>query len=275
MGAIVSQITSLTIIYSVDYSGAYQSKHQSSASLTFVRGIHRGPVNSPHKWPVTRKMSPFDDVIMRYWHFEQYTITHTAVNRVAQTLSNIGKKIKPTKPLQWRHNERDGVSNHQPHQCILNGLFRHRSTKTSKLLVTGLCEGKSPVTDEFPAQRASSAENISFWWRHYDVCVLYFHILQLIRQCMEGPRTRYVLYAEHQLINVSMHISVIHVCTGVYWNSSRVTLCQELFENDVIDLYTSCYTNNWVASESFVTSFNLKCVWNYLTFILPRTDQAR
>ena len=64
VGAIASQITSLTIVYSTDYSGAYQSKHQSSASLAFVRGIHRGPVNSPHKWPVTRKMFPFDDVIM-------------------------------------------------------------------------------------------------------------------------------------------------------------------------------------------------------------------
>ena len=64
MGAIAFQITSLTIVYSTVYSGADQSKHQSSASLAFVWGIHRGPVNSPHKWPVTRKMFPFDDVIM-------------------------------------------------------------------------------------------------------------------------------------------------------------------------------------------------------------------
>ena len=64
MGTIASQITSLTIVYSTVYSGADQSKHQSSASLAFVWGIHRGPVNSPHKWPVTRKMFPFDDVIM-------------------------------------------------------------------------------------------------------------------------------------------------------------------------------------------------------------------
>ena len=65
MGATASQITSLTIVYSTVYSDADQRKHQSSASLTFVRGIHQGPVNSPHKWPVTRKMFPFDDVIMR------------------------------------------------------------------------------------------------------------------------------------------------------------------------------------------------------------------
>ena len=66
MGAIASQITSLMIVYSTVYSDADQRKHQSLASLAFVRGIHRGPVNSPHKWPVTRKMFPFDDVIMQY-----------------------------------------------------------------------------------------------------------------------------------------------------------------------------------------------------------------
>ena len=67
MSTIASQITSLTIVYSTIYSGANQSKHQSSASLAFVWGIHREPVNPPHKWPVTRKMFPFDDVIMIYW----------------------------------------------------------------------------------------------------------------------------------------------------------------------------------------------------------------
>ena len=64
MDAIASQITSLTIVYSTVYSGADQRKHRSSASLAFVRGIHRWPVNSPRKWPVTLKMFPFDDVIM-------------------------------------------------------------------------------------------------------------------------------------------------------------------------------------------------------------------
>ena len=66
MGTISSQITSPTIVYSTVYSDADQRKHQSFASLAFVREIHRGPVNSPHKGPVTRKMFPFDDVIM-YW----------------------------------------------------------------------------------------------------------------------------------------------------------------------------------------------------------------
>ena len=64
IGVMASQITSLTIVYSTVYSGAYQSKHQSYTLLAFVRGIHRRPVNSPHKGPVRWKMFPFDDVIM-------------------------------------------------------------------------------------------------------------------------------------------------------------------------------------------------------------------
>ena len=64
--------------------------------------------------------------------------------------------------LQWRHNGRDGVSNHQPHDCLLNRLSRCRSEKTSKLHVTGLCAGNSPVTGEFSAQKASNAEMFPF-----------------------------------------------------------------------------------------------------------------
>ena len=69
--------------------------------------------------------------------------------------------------LQWRHNERDGVSNYQPHHCLLNRLFGRRWNKTSKLRVTGLCAGNSPVTGEFPAQMASNAEKVFIWWRHH------------------------------------------------------------------------------------------------------------
>ena len=90
-------------------------------------------------------------------------------------LAGMCQQIGPSKPpsefmsmpLQWRHNYRDGVSNHQPHDCLLNRLFRRRSKKTSKLRVNGLCEGNSPVNGEFPAQSASNAKNVSIWWRHH------------------------------------------------------------------------------------------------------------
>ena len=74
MSAMASQITSLAILYSTVYSGADQRNHQSSASLAFVRGIHRLPVNS-HKWPVTRKRFPFDDVIL--YNLKQHLIIAT------------------------------------------------------------------------------------------------------------------------------------------------------------------------------------------------------
>ena len=101
----------------------------------------------------------------------------------------------PLKSLQWRHNGRDGVSNHQPHDCLLNHLFRRKSKNTSKLRVTGLCEGNSPVTGEFPAQMASNAENVSIRWRHHDDMYCYVHrvcvcrwtrIIFLVRICITG-----------------------------------------------------------------------------------------
>ena len=70
-------------------------------------------------------------------------------------------------PLQWHHNGHNSISNHQPHDCLLDRLFRHRSKKTSKLRVTGLCAGNSPGTCEFPAQMASNTENVSIWWCHH------------------------------------------------------------------------------------------------------------
>ena len=75
MGAMVSQITSLAIVYSTVYSDADQRKHQSSESLAFGWGIHRWPVNSAHKWPVTQKIFPFDDVIM-ILHFGLSILLH-------------------------------------------------------------------------------------------------------------------------------------------------------------------------------------------------------
>ena len=74
---LASQITSLTIVYSTVYLGVDKRKHQSSASLVFVREIHRGPVNSPHKGPVTRKMFPFDHGV---WEPYRYGYSHPFVH---------------------------------------------------------------------------------------------------------------------------------------------------------------------------------------------------
>ena len=75
--------------------------------------------------------------------------------------------------LQWRHNGRHCISNHQHHDCLLKRLFRRRSNKTSKLRVTGLRAGNSPVTGEFPVQMTNNAENVSIWWRQYGICFIW------------------------------------------------------------------------------------------------------
>ena len=85
--------------------------------------------------------------------------------------------------LRWRHDGRDGIPNHQCHHCLLNCLFRHRSKKTSKLSITGLCEGNSPVTGEFPAQMARNMENVSIWWRHHVIFILRFCSSRFAKQC--------------------------------------------------------------------------------------------
>ena len=112
MDATASQITSLAIVYSIIYSDADQRKHQSSASLAFVQGIHREPVNSPHKWPVTRKMFPFDDVIMKTnGKYGIYTMTQTRdcghalklMNETMQRMIRLTNKAKQVLTIGISH----------------------------------------------------------------------------------------------------------------------------------------------------------------------------
>ena len=105
------------------------------------------------------------------WSFEHFYFRGDT-DVPSQTMTNISLwwlLRGPLLSLQWLHNGRDDVWNHQPHDCLLNSLFRRRSKKTSKLRVTGLCEGNSPMTGAFPPQMASNAENVSIWWRHHVV----------------------------------------------------------------------------------------------------------
>ena len=92
-----------------------------------------------------------------------FNILHLSHSECLNTMPMylISKGTKANLSLHWRHNGRDSVSNHQPHDCLLNRLFRRRSKKTSKLRVTGLCERNSPLTGDIPAQKASNAETFS------------------------------------------------------------------------------------------------------------------
>ena len=147
MGAIASLITSLTSVYSTVYSGADQRKHQSSGSLAFVRGTHRGPVNSPHKWPVTRKMFPFDDVII--------------MNTVCRLLRFI-VVLFHTYPCCL-----PGLHHLYYNAVIMSAMASQVTSLTIFYSTVYSGTDERNITGEFPAQRASNAENVSIWWRHH------------------------------------------------------------------------------------------------------------
>ena len=99
--------------------------------------------------------------------------------------------------LQWRHYRPDGVSNHQPHHCLLNRLFRRRSKKTSKLRITGLCVGNSPVTGEFPAQMASNAVTVSIWWRHHGLRISTPSVFKMYSVVLKYPKEHSKTYSTY------------------------------------------------------------------------------
>ena len=118
-----------------------------------------------HQGTVPKPVAP-------YWRYKEFIWTSapllswSGTNHAQSTNSKALVSIWST--LQWRHNERDGVSNHRRLYCLLNCWFRCRSKGTSKLRVAGLCAGNSSVTGEFPAQKANNAGNISIWLCHHE-----------------------------------------------------------------------------------------------------------
>ena len=148
MGAIASQITGLAIVYSTVYSDADQ--HQSSASLAFVQGIHRGPVNSPHKWPVTRKMFTFDDVIMVF-----DVGLHTLLNK--QSSSWLFET--PFETFIWRHHDAHPVKKSNDHpNALANNMKNHIAPLICNMLYPKLSSMCYPV----------QLETLSpFYWTKY------------------------------------------------------------------------------------------------------------
>ena len=117
--------------------------------------------------------------------------------------------------LQWRHNERDGVSNHQPHDCLLNCLFRHRSKKTSKLRVPGHCAVNSPVTGEFPSQMTNKAENVSICWRHHDLNIWFSR--------WRYPGTRYSIFNGLKAVVYGSYLVFNTICSSDLLPMSSLT----------------------------------------------------
>ena len=129
--------------------------HQANMGPTLVLSAPGGP----HVGPMNLAVRAC------WWNTMDVPLKHGSLGD--KSLDKWFPHTEDSNALKWHHNERDGVSCHQPHDCLLNRLFRHKWKKTSKLRFTGLCAGKSQVTGEFPAQKASYAENVSTWWRHH------------------------------------------------------------------------------------------------------------
>ena len=131
------------------------SKPHEISGKTSVRLVNRGPAvlalfheNKIVRWTLFSYLQIINALALL---IQKGDMLHYKFHR-------FGRHIYSQVTLQWRQNERGGVSNHQPHDCLLNRLFRHRSKKTSKFRISGLCAGNSPVTGELSAQRTSNAE---------------------------------------------------------------------------------------------------------------------
>ena len=146
-----------------------------SALLAICAGNSPVPGEFPAQMPVTRSFDIlFDPGLNKQlskqlwgWWFEKLScslwrhcngLTYKNICSIATEWQDQFASV-----LQWRHYESNGVSNHRRLHCLLNHLLRHRSKKTSKSRVTGLCEGSPLVTGVFPSQRVSNAKNVSIW----------------------------------------------------------------------------------------------------------------
>ena len=210
-----------------------------------MSGIHRWPVNSPHKGLVTRKMFPLDDVIIKIeciflalyllmtWrqgraatdtdcqrlapkHWDYYTViprwllncqwrweAWPAIGVIACSISWFIYKS-----LQWRLNERDCVSNHQPHDCLLNRLFKAQIKENINASRHWPLCGEFTGTGEFPAQKASNVENISIWWRHHGI---FWELANQLTGCL-----CWLLFKLEQMLCKSYHV-INAACGTIYW----------------------------------------------------------
>ena len=141
----------------------YSFRHTGRNMITIVRALsNMQHIPIIHTLPLTMASESY------FWfHHHDKTIYRYFQNHKTGNRSGVKTDSLSLHALQLRHNWRDGVSNHRRLDFLLNCLSRRRSKKTLKHCVTGFCEGNSPDTGEFPAQRASNAKNVSLKWRHH------------------------------------------------------------------------------------------------------------
>ena len=190
---------------------------------------------------------------------------HTCIASVAEGMVLVPRPLEPSgyheprysTSLQWCHNEHDGVSNHQPRDCLLSRLFMRRSKKTSKFRVTGLCEGNSPGAGEFPAQRASNAENISIWWHHHvhDKCLIVFNTME---DCNSMCHLR-------MFETVNICSCFLKIISAWQWLRPTIVVClnhpRETFFRGMSHLMSPSHAN-WPSSPDIIGP-RLSAGWNH------------
>ena len=120
-------------------------------------------ITGSHQWLTILPKQKTVCIFLTIWY-------NSIPNRVCHKQAGLSVphwNVPSSASLHWRHNDHHGVSNHQPHGCLLNRLFRCRSGKTSKLRVTGLCVGNSPGLVNSPHKGPVTRKNVSIWWRHH------------------------------------------------------------------------------------------------------------
>ena len=148
MGTMASQITSLTIVCSTVYSGSDQRKHQSSASLVFLQGIHQWPVNYPHKWPVTRKcfhlmMSSCSICSQVKAWTKSLPIADTAASIVLALTHKWHGMSTGLLVLVSHLHSHWGITFHLQLNCFFKGCIRLTTEASSKLWITRPLWGES------------------------------------------------------------------------------------------------------------------------------------
>ena len=173
-----SQVTSLTV-----YSGADQRKHQSSALLAFVWGIHRGPVNSPHKWPVTREMCPFDDVII-----------HSRRPAWCPVLTLVYRRRSSVGVFGYIHHWWHCISTDEPRFELHHTDGRARVRRRQGERHIG--EWMQGIDDDIGP---SAMGWISLWWQTWAGCVGWHHGPECVQTCAEKSPTLGKSYLSEQL----------------------------------------------------------------------------
>ena len=167
----------------------------------FLRGTHLPPMDSIKKGQLCEALK-FSFLLSWITYWANSLVVGDSIRHDAHDAHGSSRS------LLWRQNDSDNVSNHQPHKR----LFKRRSKKTPKLRVTGLCEGKSPVTGEFPAQKASNAENVSIWWRH--------HVLKRSHHCRRGVN---LFWGFPKPSEVSMDNILKKVCDTTFFYGKKLS----------------------------------------------------